>query len=162
MRTTLTLLTVLVALPAAAKPHLLEPGTVQFVDYHGAAPINSPPPPPHYTPAPVSPVATHVGPDFFLVGLGLAAGGLVLGGGGFALLYACREGTSCYSEPITVVGWIIAAPGLIPLTIGLIMMYASSGRSGRVEAPTSAVTRWAFGLSPLPGGGGVVSAAARF
>lgn len=155
MRSTLVVLLVVVALPAAAKPHLLEPGTVQFADYHGAAPINPV--------APLAPVARHAETDFFLLGLGLAAGGLVLGGAGFAVLYACREGTTCYSEPITVLGWVLAAPGLIPLTIGIIMMWAVSGNSSnRVAVPTSTTARWAFGLSPLPGGGGFFSAGTRF
>ena len=161
MRSTLAVLLVVVASPAAAKPHLLEPGTVQFADYHGAVPIN-PPPPPSY-PAPLSPVAREAEAHFFLLGLGLAAGGLVLGGAGFTVLYACREGTTCYSEPITVLGWVLAAPGLIPLTIGIIMMWAVSGTSSsRVAVPRGTTARWAFALSPLPGGGGFFSAGTRF
>jgi len=161
MRSTLVVLLVVGALPAAAKPRLLEPGSVQFADYHGAVPVK--PPAPNYRPAPLSPVARHAETDVFLLGLGLAAGGLVLGGAGFAVLYACREGTTCYSEPVTVLGWVLAAPGLIPLAIGLAMMWAVSGnRSNRVSVPTSAAARWAFGLSPLAGGGGVFSAVTRF
>ena len=64
------------ASPVFAAPHLLEPGTVQLADYHPAAPVASPYRP---VPVPVAPVV-HARADFFLLGLGLAAGGLVLGG----------------------------------------------------------------------------------
>lgn len=152
--------TLAVATPALAGPRLLEPsdlkfGQVQLADYHGAAPVHAPP---H-----VRPVAPHASgsADLFLLGLGFAAGGLVLGGAGFAVLYACREGTSCYGDVTTVVGWALAAPGVIPLAIGLVMMWLGAGAPARVSAPTQSSTRWAFGLAPIPGGG-VVSAAARF
>lgn len=155
----------LLSLPALATPRLLEPSDVQFgddqvsspvklADYHGAAPLSGPRP---YS----SPVVRHVSTDFFLLGLGLAAGGLVLGGAGFAVLYVCREGTACYGDVTQVIGWILAAPGLIPLTVGLIMMYASSGSSVRVSAPSASAQRWAFGVAPLRDGA-LFSAAARF
>lgn len=147
-------LLVVLASPVFAAPHLLEPGTVQLADYHPAAPVASP-----YRPVPV-PVA-HARADFFLLGLGLAAGGLVLGGAGFAVLYGCREGTPCYGDVTTVIGWILAAPGIIPFTVGLIMMYASSGSRARMAAPSSSAGRWAFGLAPLKDGA-LFSAAARF
>lgn len=150
-------LLVIVASPGFAAPHLLEPGTVQLADYHPSAPVASPYRP---VPLPAAPIA-HARADFFLIGLGLAAGGLVLGGAGFAVLYGCREGTGCYGDVTTAIGWILAAPGVIPLTIGLIMMYASSGSSGRVALPSSSSQRWAVGLSPLRDGA-LFSAAARF
>jgi hypothetical protein len=131
--------------------------TFQLADYHGAAPVGSPVRPL----APVNPVR-HARADFFLLGLGLAAGGLVLGGAGFAVLYVCRDGTACHSDATTVIGWVLAAPGIIPLTIGLIMMYASSGGSGRVTTPkVGSSQRWAFGFAPLRDGG-FVSAATTF
>lgn len=161
MRThSLVVLLLGLATPAFATPHLLEPGSIQFADYHPAAPVTSPPPP--YRPVPVAPAVHHARVDFFLLGLGLAAGGLVLGAGGFAVLYACRVGTECYGDVTTVIGWVLAAPGVIPLTIGLIMMYgASGGRGGRVAAPSGATQRWAVGVAPLRDGA-LFSAAARF
>lgn len=141
------------AIPALATPRLLEPGDVQLADYHRAVA-------PHSA-VPLSPVVRHATVDIFFLGLGLAAGGLVLGAGGFALLYGCREGTGCYGEVTTVIGWVLAAPGIIPLTVGLIMMYAASGRSGRVTAPMNSSQRWAFGVAPIRDGA-LFSAAARF
>ena len=85
----------------------------------------------------------------------------MLGGAGFAVLYGCREGTGCYGDATTVLGWVLAAPGIIPLTVGSIMMYASSGNSGRVGVPTASTQRWAVGVSPLRDGA-LFSAAARF
>jgi hypothetical protein len=126
---------------------------VKLADYHGAAPVRGP--------QPYSPAVRHVQTDFFLLGLGLAAGGLVLGGAGFAVLYACREGTGCYGDVTQVIGWILAAPGLIPLGVGLIMMYASSARSVRVSAPTNTAGRWALGVAPLRDGA-LFSAATQF
>jgi len=91
--------------------------------------------------------------DFFLLGLGLAVAGLVLGGGGFAVLYGCREGTACHGDATTVLGWALAAPGIIPLAVGLIMMYASRDGHGRVEVtPSSSAGQWALGVSVLSGG----------
>ena len=145
------------ATPAFAAPHLLDPASVQLADYHGAAPVTPAP----YHPMPLAPVAHHATVDLFLLGLGLTAGGLLLGGGGFAVLYGCREGTGCYGDVTTVIGWALAAPGVIPLTIGLIMMYGASGSSGRVAVPSAATQRWAFGVSPLRDGA-LFSAAARF
>lgn len=143
--------------PGFAAPHLLEPGTVQLAEYHPAAPVAAPHRP---VPVPMAPVV-RARADFFLLGLGLAAGGLVLGSAGFAVLYGCREGTPCYGEVTTTIGWILAAPGVIPLTIGLIMMYASSGHSGRVALPAGSSQRWAVGLAPLRDGA-LFSAAVGF
>lgn len=175
MRSCLCLCLALVTVPlsASAKATLLEPGalnwtgengdqppaTVQLADYHGAAPVTPAPVPRPYAPAPVR--ASGSG-SLFLLGLGLTAGGLVLGGAGFAVLYVCRSGTACYSDTTTVIGWVLAAPGIIPLTVGLIMIYLSTGSSHRVLAPTKPATRqWAFGFAPLAGGG-LVSAATQF
>ncbi|MBL8917172.1 MAG: hypothetical protein JNM17_41090 [Archangium sp.] len=130
---------------------------LKLAEYHGAAPLGAPRPI-----SPAAPVVRHARADLFLLGLGLAAGGLVLGGAGFAVLYVCYAGGGC-SDGITVLGWLLAAPGIIPLTVGLIMMYASSGSSGRVtEAPKVApLQKWSFGFAPLKDGG-FVSAGSTF
>ncbi|MFO0598895.1 MAG: hypothetical protein U0228_26545 [Myxococcaceae bacterium] len=161
-------------LSASAKATLLEPGAldwtgeagdeappaVQLADYHGAAPVTPAPVPRPYVPAPVR----HSGSgSLLLLGLGLTAGGLVLGGAGFAVLYVCRAGTACHNDTTTVIGWVLAAPGIIPLTVGLIMIWLSTGSSARVMAPARTPSRqWAFGFAPLAGGGGLVSAATQF
>jgi len=92
--------------------------------------------------------------SMLLLGLGLVGGGLAAGGGGFAILYFCQRGTSCYDPTLEVVGWIIAAPGIIPLVVGGIMVYASLDSSGRnVSRPqprTFALT--GVGATPLPSG----------
>jgi hypothetical protein len=160
MRTHLTrvvTLLVAVSIPALAAPHLVDPGSIKLADYHPAAPPYAPAP--GYVP--VAPVVHHARVDIFLLGLGLAAGGLVLGAGGFAVLYACREGTACFGDVTTAIGWILAAPGIIPLTVGVIMMLGSSGNSARVAVPASASQRWAIGVAPLRDGA-LFSAAARF
>lgn len=130
---------------------------LKLAEYHGAAPLGAPRPV-----SPVAPVVRHARADFFLIGLGLVGGGLVLGGAGFAVLYACYAGGGC-NDGITALGWILAAPGVIPLTVGLIMMYAGSGSRVRVsEAPKPApLQQWSFGFAPLKEGG-FVSAASTF
>jgi hypothetical protein len=160
----LLLLTSVVLVPSTAlaksrSARLLEQADVLLADYHPAAPLT----PGRPVPSPVAPAPLrHARADFFLLGLGLVAGGLVLGGAGFAVLYACREGTACYSDTTTVIGWVLAAPGIIPLTVGLIMMWAASGSSGRVTTPKTAPTQtWAFNVLPLRDGA-LVSAAAVF
>ncbi|MFT3711714.1 MAG: hypothetical protein QM817_29095 [Archangium sp.] len=159
-------LVLLLSFCAVAKPRLLDDETLTLTDdrptlladYHGAAPLGSPVRPVN----PVTPVRNSGSGSLFLLGLGLTAGGLVLGAGGFAVLYVCREGTACHSDATTVIGWVLAAPGIIPLTIGLIMMYVSTGSSGRVTSPKVAPSQsWAFGFTPLKDGG-FVSAATRF
>lgn len=118
------------------------------------------------------PVA-HAKADFFLIGLGLTAAGLVLGGAGFAVLYLCRDtsaqGTtnSCHNQTTTTVGWVLAAPGLVPLVVGLFMLYAgtgssrsSGGSSFHGAAPLKGLL--GIGLAPLPGGGAMASGTFRF
>lgn len=93
-----------------------------------------------------------------LVGLGLTAAGLVLGGAGFGILYACREGQECHGDKtLNIVGWALAAPGVIPLAIGLIILYGAVG-GGKGSHGASAIS---WGVSPLPGGA-IGSAAFRF
>ena len=91
----------------------------------------------------------------FFAGLGLMAAGLVLGGAGFALLYTCQEGADCDVQGHTrTVGWILAAPGLIPLGVGALLVYISSGgrASVRVDNAPPATLPFAFGLAPIRGG----------
>lgn len=128
---------------------------IQQADYHGAAPLR----PPRAIPAPLDPVAPVRG-STVLIGLSLVGAGLVLGGAGFAVLYLCREGTGCHNETTTIVGWVLAAPGLVPLAIGLIMLYATSGRHAEL-LPSEKAGQWAFGFSPLSGGG-LLSGSVRF
>lgn len=154
----LVILLLALAAPAFAAPHLVDPASVQLADYHPAVAPGPHGPAPH---VPLAPVVRHAAFDTFLLGLGLAAGGLVLGGAGFAVLYGCREGTPCFGDVTTVIGWALAAPGIIPLGVGLIMMYASSGGSGRVAGPAGSTQRWAVGFSPLREGA-LFSAGARF
>jgi hypothetical protein len=100
--------------------------------------------------------------NLFLLGLGLTVGGLVLGAAGFAVLYFCREGTDCYSQTTQIVGWVLAVPGLIPLAVGLFMLYAASdggrGVPGNVHGAhpvtsrASSPGRWVLTGGPIPGG----------
>jgi len=78
---------------------------------------------------------------FFLTGLGLTAAGLVLGGAGFAILYACPEGSSCWSPGLETAGWVLAAPGVLPLATGLVMLYISVGGSSHAAVTPPADSR---------------------
>jgi hypothetical protein len=98
--------------------------------------------------------------SFFLIGLGLTGAGLLLGGAGFGVLYACREGQQCHDDKtLQTVGWVLAAPGVVPLAIGLIMLYISVG--GKSGGGSHAASSVALGLQPVPGGA-VASAAFRW
>lgn len=120
---------------------------VQLADYHGAAPVAP------LAPSPSAPVV-RTSADFFLLGLGLAGAGLVLGGVGFAVLYLCREGTTCAGNTSLYIGWALAAPGVLPLVVGLAMMYFSSGGKARADRETAAsASRWVLTAAPIPGGG---------
>ncbi len=88
--------------------------------------------------------------NMFLWGLGLVGAGLALGGAGFAILYVCREGQQCHQDKgLTTTGWVLAAPGIVPLAVGLFLMYLSSGSSKSVHAATPVAS---FDVAPLPGG----------
>ena len=102
--------------------------------------------------------------SLFLVGLGLVGAGLVLGGAGFAILYVCREGQQCHSDrTLQTAGWVLAAPGVIPLAVGLLLVYISSGGRGRGAAPAMhRATPLSWGLMPLPGAGAIATGAFRF
>jgi hypothetical protein len=97
----------------------------------------------------------------FLTGLALVGAGLVLGGAGFAILYVCREGQSCHSDKgLITAGWVLAAPGVIPLGIGLLLIYISSGGKAKIAEAVrpSRPGLVSVGLVPLPGGGAVTGA----
>lgn len=99
----------------------------------------------------------------FLVGLGLVGAGLVLGGAGFAVLYVCREGQSCYGDQtLRTAGWILAAPGIIPLAVGLFLLYLSVGGKGGGGGRVHSSAPVSLGFVPLPGGGGLATGAFRF
>jgi hypothetical protein len=81
----------------------------------------------------VAPVPS-VRDNTFLIGLGLTGAGLVLGGAGIAVLYVCREGTDCHQDKgLQAAGWVLAAPGLIPLVVGLVLIYISTGGRVRIK-----------------------------
>ncbi|HEV8321667.1 MAG TPA: hypothetical protein VG389_08650 [Myxococcota bacterium] len=101
-------------------------------------------------------------PDLLLPGLGLMAGGIVAGAAGFMLLYFCDPAgvIGCYDPTLNVVGWVLAAPGIIPLAIGSILVYISLNSSrGYAAAPPAALT--AMYVSPVRGGA-VVSTSFTF
>jgi hypothetical protein len=56
------------------------------------------------------------------LGAVLVAGGLVGGAVGFGILYGCREGESCHGDATTALGWVLAAPGIPPLTVGIVLI----------------------------------------
>ena len=138
MRTALLLAALIFAVPAYAQASLgSAPRRALLSDSEGHASV-----------------ASDAKGSMFLIGLGLTGAGLLLGGAGFAVLYACREGTECHSDKtLQTAGWVLAAPGVIPLAIGLFMLYAAvGGKSSGV----------ALGVMPLPDGGLVASGAFRF
>jgi hypothetical protein len=123
--------------------------------HHSAAPVPLPP-------SPLAPVRAATSGSLLLLGLGLTGAGLVLGGAGFAVLYACREGTSCYNSTTRTVGWVLAAPGIIPLVVGVAILYFGTGGGRRADlTPTEKAGQWALSAMPLSGGG-IVSGSVRF
>ncbi len=101
--------------------------------------------------------------SMFLVGLGLTGAGLVLGGAGFAILYVCREGQACYGDQtLRTAGWVLAAPGIIPLAVGLFLIYISVGSKGGGGAKVHSAAPVTLGFVPLPGGGGLATGAFNF
>jgi hypothetical protein len=70
------------------------------------------------------------------------------------VLYVCREGQQCHDDKtLQTVGWALAAPGVIPLAIGLFLLYLTvGGKSGRI----------AMGVMPIANGGLAASGAFRF
>ena len=118
-----------------------------------------------YAPGPVVPVVRpgNVGArverdtrsSLFLLGLGLVGVGLVSGGAGLAILYYCPTGSTCYSDALYYTGWALAAPGLIPLAIGALLVYITTdgGRGRRAAAPTHRnIANWGVSATPTPGG----------
>ena len=137
---------------------------IRLVDYHGATPIPDSAPVP--SPAPV--IRGAGSSSLFLLGLSLVGAGLVLGAGGFAILLACHPATDtqpaagCYSPTMTIVGWALAAPGILPLLTGAFILYFMSGGKSRAQLdPAPSAVRWVFSAMPL-NGGGMVGAAATF
>lgn len=141
------------SLPAHAKARLLDSPSASNNPSAHLLPVNQLPTP-----------GNHGKFDFFLLGLGLTLGGLSLGAAGFAILAICDEGSSCYSPTTRTLGWILAAPGIIPLVVGLVMLYVSvGGKRGMAFGPSATDGGgWALGAAPLQGGGAVFSAATRF
>jgi len=149
MRTVLLLAALTLAIPARAQYASLDTLTPRRMLLGGAEGQN-----------PVRDFKT----SLFLVGLGLTGAGLVLGGAGFAILYLCREGTSCYGDQgLRTAGWVLAAPGIIPLAVGLVLIYITvGGRSGGGGAKIHGAAPVSLGFVPLPGGGGFATGAFRF
>ncbi len=133
----------------ASKVRLIEPAS-----YHRVAPVP--------VPSPVAPIRAATTTSFLLLGLSLTGAGLVLGGAGFAVLYLCREGTACHNNTNTTVGWVLAAPGILPLVVGVAILYFGTGGGRRADlSPAEQVGQWAFSAIPLSGGG-LISGAVRF
>ena len=133
-----------------SKLHLIQPAS-----YHGSAAVPLPP-------SPLEPVRETATGSLLLLGLGLTGAGLVLGGAGFALLYLCRDGTDCHNNTTTTVGWVLAAPGILPLIVGVAILYFGTGGGRRADlTPTEKAGQWAFSASPLSGGG-MLSGSVRF
>lgn len=127
---------------------------IQNASYHGAVPVP--------LPSPAAPIRAATSGSLLLLGLGLTGAGLVLGGAGFAVLYLCREGTSCNNGTTTTVGWVLAAPGILPLIVGVAILYFGTGGGRRADlTPVEKAGQWAFSASPLSGGG-MISGAVRF
>jgi hypothetical protein len=86
-------------------------------------------------------------------GLILLLGGLATSAGGFGILYACREGESCHNDTTTALGWVLAAPGIPPIGLGLLFLWLDKGGSlSRTvyNEPRLPVT---FTAAPIPSGG---------
>ena len=110
----------------------------------------------------LDPVA-HAKTDLFLLGLGLVGGGLVLGGAGFIYLYFCnqRAASGSCQPPDLYIGYGLAAPGLLPLAAGLIIIYLFTGGRHGSTMVDSVKPSWALALVPL-GGGGMIGASGTF
>jgi hypothetical protein len=99
--------------------------------------------------------------DLLLNGLLLVGVGLVAGAGGFGIMAACPQGSACYSETLNTVAWVLAAPGIIPLVVGLFFIYLGSpNQHGNLLSPDPK-RRWAFTFGVAPGGGSL-GAVGRF
>lgn len=82
--------------------------------------------------------------DLVLNGLLLVGAGLVAGAAGFAIMAACPQGGRCYSDTLNTVAWVLAAPGLIPIVVGVFLIYLGSpSRHGDLLTPDLG-RRWAF------------------
>ncbi len=102
-----------------------------------------------------APVARAAEGGALLLGLALMGAGLVLGGAGFAVLYACRSGTACYGDTTQIVGWALAAPGVVPLVVGGVIVYGvtqSNGRRASGPRGRPRLAEWGVTAGPIPGG----------
>jgi hypothetical protein len=96
----------------------------------------------------------------FIASLGLIGAGLVLGGAGFLVLYTCHEGDTCdVDNHMRTVGWILAAPGLVPLAVGCLLLYISTGGRANVRVDSAPQQTLPFALGFMPIRGGAVSSA---
>lgn len=103
------------------------------------------------------------GPSLAAVGLGLLGGGVLTSAPGFAVLAACKEGKPCHNDATTAIGWLLAAPGIPPIVIGLFFIWLDKphGRGGVYNAPPRP-SPLQIGMAPLPGSGGMVSVGYSF
>jgi hypothetical protein len=105
-------------------------------------------------PAQFNPVSDTRG-GLLLGGLGLVAAGLILGGAGFYILYTCQPGDTCdVDNHMRTIGWVLAAPGIIPLAVGAFLVYISTGGRAtvRVDGSEQQTLPFALGFAPIRGG----------
>ena len=106
-------------------------------------------------PVAAPPVAAVAQGSSVLLGLALMGAGLVAGGAGFAVLYVCQTGTACYGDTTQVLGWVLAAPGIVPFVIGAILVYGATQSNGRQTSLPRAhrnIANWGVSATPIPGG----------
>lgn len=113
------------------------------------------PAPVQVVPVAAPPVAAVARGSTVLLGLALMGAGLVAGGAGFAVLYVCQTGTACYGDSTQVLGWVLAAPGIVPFVVGAVLVYAATQSNGRQTFLPPAhrnIANWGVTASPIPGG----------
>lgn len=99
--------------------------------------------------------------DLVLNGLLLVGVGLVAGAGGFGIMAACPQGSRCYSDTLNTVAWVLAAPGIIPLVVGVFFIYLGSPNHHSDLLTPDRKRRWAFTFG-VNSGGGSLGAVGRF
>lgn len=104
------------------------------------------------------------GPSLSAVGLGLLGGGVLTSAPGFAVLAACKEGKPCHSDATEAIGWLLAAPGIPPILVGLFFVWLDKphSRGGMYNAAPPPPSPIRIGMAPLPGSGGMVSVGYSF
>ena len=95
--------------------------------------------------------------DLVLNGLLLVGAGLVAGAAGFGIMAACPRGGACYSDTLNTVAWVLAAPGIIPIVVGMFLIYAGSPSHHGLLARDSG-RRWSFTFGVTRGGGSLGAA----